>query len=140
MWAGGDLNETISYSTDYITGHTIQLQSSKQYSSNGDYSLKLNAEEEAWLRFRLSISPEDVHKTITVHAKVYSPNSNMRSHLLFQDTNTESIRTIEVNIVQNNYFTLISISNEIPENTAYSFFNFALTEPAFIDELYYEIQ
>lgn len=135
IWSGGDLNEQLIYNTDYLSGHQISINRDNEYSFNGDYSFKLSPGEQAWLRFKVNISSEDIGKIITVQAKVYSPNNSIQSNLLFNNNNT-LIKNITVNVARNTKFVNVQISSEIIENTTECFFNFSCSSNLFIDDLY----
>ena len=121
LWSGTDYNKSLTYKTDYITGHSISVSSSNEHSSKGDYSIKIIPNEEAWVRFPLNITSDYVGKTAHFSAKVYTNVSCTAYLLLFNNDSQLSMKSVGIN--SNLDFELINLSSSIVENTNLIYFN-----------------
>ncbi|MBQ2653111.1 MAG: hypothetical protein IJF83_06105 [Methanobrevibacter sp.] len=119
----------------------ITASSDKYYSSNGDYSIKLSSEEQAWLRFPVNTSSKDMGKTVNLSADIYAPTHNISSHLLLYN-NDNLLELVELSIHSNNHFVPINLSTIILENTNKVYFNIscAAYTDCFVDNINLNIQ
>lgn len=143
LWSGTDLNKSLSYNTEYITGHVVTVSSSNSFSTNGDYSIELNPSETAWVRFPIPCASGDLSKIVTASVDIYSPNANCMVYLLFMDDKNNTIKTVATTAHQNDSFTPTTLSNEIVDNTSKIWFNFQLNSSntiVYLDNLTANIQ
>ena len=127
LWSGTDLNKSLIYNTEYITGHAaVSVLPNNNFSTNGNYSIELNPSGVAWVRFPILCASGDLSKIVTASVDIYSPNANCIVYLLFMDDNNIAIKTVSTTAYQNDSFTSTTLSNEIVDNTSKIWFNFAL--------------
>lgn len=141
VWSGTDLGEQLIYSQDYITARQISVESSNEYSSNGNYSIKINPiDSNAWVRFILNLSSEHFGKTLKFTTKIYSPTISNTIYLLIVDSNNNNLTNLNITVPQNDNFTNVELTSSIVENAARAYFHFGSPQALFIDELNVNIQ
>ncbi len=130
VWTGGELNQQITYNTDYLTPN-INFNPVNEWQSNGDKSWKCTGE--TWIRFIAHPTQEDLNKTITCKAKVYLPQGTCRTHLITTTPQTYSDITQGISTI---YLTA-ELTEESP-----IYFNFQFTncDLIYIDDLECYIQ
>lgn len=130
------MQEQLIYSKDYVTARQILVESSNEYSSNGDYSIKIIPRDpNAWVRFILNLSLDDIGKSLKSTTKIYSPTGNGYCYLIITDSNKNTLTTSNTTIPQNDNFQHVELTVPIVENAAIAYFHFGFADTVFIDEL-----
>lgn len=116
VWSGGEVSNDLN-SSEYSKGNGIVFEISSFWSTNGNKSIKCITSGEyipsSWIRFPVSISEDDIGKSITFKAKIYS-FSQCKSHLLLNDTVNTSVT---VPVSDNAQGTNIELTTTITEGT-----------------------
>lgn len=130
IWSGTDYNENPS---DFTKGSGIQLNNSKEWSSNGESSLKIERIADSSYHCDTShFTNVNAGETLTYSCVVYSPNIKVNVRLR---GNGEDLASVSVPVSTKPI--LISLSASIPEDYGYMCLRFLPTNKGslFVDNI-----
>ena len=130
IWSGTDYTEN---TTNFTKGTGIQLNNSKEWSSNGESSLKIERIADSSYHCDTShLSNVNAGETLTYSCIVYSPNIKVNVRLR---GNGEDLASVSVPVSTKPI--LISLSASVPEDYGYMCLRFLPTsrDSLFVDNI-----